>query len=57
MKATSLANMDNVHDDIREAQKSCVKLPEISFVLFYKGSSDLEIEGFNKIRQGIIDIL
>jgi hypothetical protein len=57
MKATSLANMDNVHNDIREAQKSCVKLPEISFVLFYKGNPDLEIEGFNKVRQGIIDIL
>ena len=32
---TSLANLDEVQNDIKEALKSCVKLPQLAFVLFY----------------------
>jgi hypothetical protein len=32
---TSLANLDEVQNDIKEAIKCCVKLPQLQFVLFY----------------------
>ena len=44
----SLYNLDQVIIDIEEAIKSCVRLPQASFVVYYKGNQDAsaDIEGF-----------
>jgi hypothetical protein len=53
--------MDEVQNDMREASKRCVRLPQISFVIFFKGGKNLalkereilEVETFNKVKVGI----
>ena len=35
LKITSLNNLDEVQNDLKEALESCVKLPQISLVIFY----------------------
>jgi len=39
---SSLNNLDEVMNDLKEAVKCCVKLPEVNFVIFYKPDSTTE---------------
>lgn len=38
----NLKNLDQVQDGFQENREACIKLPEISFIIFYNGDSDQE---------------
>jgi hypothetical protein len=56
-KPGSLQNLDEVQNEFKEALECCVKLPEVSYVVFYIGEPEKEVEFFKKLRSNLIEMI
>ena len=54
---TSLTNLDEVQNDFKESLNSCVKLPQVCYVVFYNGSPSSERECFERLKKGLVELL